>query len=200
MQAKTKGRMKTTRFEKSLARGEMPRMIELIDVASHVTRRSDYERLMREVFELHAHRDGRMPVFGGAASSAALSHAPAAGMAAAESAGADCAGAADGAAPDVAQDDDDDGDGDGDPDSDRRRPRSKTHAPKPSSPPPPAALLTIAHTTHYVAAGRSRIYQMAADGQFPKPIKVGRSVRWIRAELDAWIAAQAARREVGVAA
>lgn len=115
--------------------------------------------------------------------------------------GADCAGAAEGAGPDVAQDDDDDdGDGDGDPDSDRRRPRSKTPAPQPPSPPPPAALFPIAHTALYVAVGRSRIYQLAAAGQFPKPIKVGRSVRWIRAELDAWIAAQAARREVGVAA
>ena len=63
--------------------------------------------------------------------------------------------------------------------------------------PPHAALLPIAHTAHYVAVGRSRIYQLAAAGEFPQPIKVGRSVRWIRAELDAWIAAQAARRSLG---
>ena len=111
------------------------------------------------------------------------------------SADADCAGAADGAGPDVAQDDDDDGDDDGDPDSDRHRPRSKTPSPQ-----FPAALLPFAHTSHYVALGRSRIYQLIEAGQFPKPIKVGsKSVRWIRAELDAWITAQAAHREVGAA-
>ena len=110
--------------------------------------------------------------------------------------GADCAGAAEGAGPDVAQDDDD-GDGDGDPDSDWRRPRSKNHTTNPSAPPPHAALFPIAHTAHYVAVGRSRIYQLAAAGEFPQPIKVGRSVRWIRAELDVWIAAQAARRSLG---
>ena len=110
--------------------------------------------------------------------------------------GADCAGAAEGAGPDVAQDDDD-GDGDGDPDSDWRRQRSKNPTPKPPAPPPPAALLPVGHAAHYVAVGRSRIYQLAAAGEFPQPIKVGRSVRWIRAELDAWIAAQAARRSLG---
>ena len=181
--------MKTTRIEKALARGEALGMIALIDVASHAMR-SRYERFARHVFGLHADQD--MPGLGGA-SSAALTYAPAGGLVAGASADADCAGAAEGAGPDVAQDDDD-GDGDGDPDSDWRRPRSKNHTTNPSAPPPHAALLPIAHTAHYVAVGRSRIYQLAAAGEFPQPIKVGRSVRWIRAELDAWIAAQAARR------
>ena len=132
----------------------------------------------------------------GGGGAAALKHAPVAGLTAAEAEASDCSGGE--GAPEVAASDDDDGDGDGDPDSDRRRPRSKTPAPQTLT--PPAALFPIAHTAHYVAVGRSRIYQLAAAGEFPQPIKVGRSVRWIRAELDAWIAAQAARREVGVAA
>ena len=107
--------------------------------------------------------------------------------------GADCAGAAEGAGPDVAQDDDDDGDGDGDPDSDRRsRPRSKS-----SHPSFPPALLAFEPLSHYVSFGRSRIYQLIAAGEFPQPIKVGKSSRWVKAEIDAWISKQATSQRVG---
>ena len=96
-------------------------------------------------------------------------------------------GAVDGA-PDVAQDDDD-GDGEGDPDSDRRRPRSKS-----SHPSFQPALFGFAPLSHYVGFGRSRIYQLINAGQFPKPIKVGKSSRWIRAEIDSWISHQSQQR------
>ena len=93
--------------------------------------------------------------------------------------------------PDVAASDDDDGDGDGDPDSDRRsRPRSKT-----SHPSFPPALLAFEPLSHYVSFGRSRIYQLIAAGEFPQPIKVGKSSRWVKAEIDAWISKQAATQQ-----
>ena len=93
------------------------------------------------------------------------------------------------AAPEVAASDDDDGDGDGDPDSDRRRSHSK------KSPPSfPPALFGFAPLSHYVGFGRSRIYQLIAAGEFPKPIKVGKSSRWIRAEIDSWISHQSHQR------
>ena len=96
------------------------------------------------------------------------------------------------AAPEVAASDDDDGDGDGDPDSDRRRPRSKT-----SHPSFPPALLAFEPLSHYVSFGRSRIYQLIAAGEFPQPIKVGKSSRWVKAEIDAWISKQATSQRVG---
>lgn len=95
-------------------------------------------------------------------------------------------------APEVAASDDDDGDGDGDPDSDRRRPRSKT-----SHPSFPPALLAFEPLSHYVSFGRSRIYQLIAAGEFPQPIKVGKSSRWVKAEIDAWISKQATSQRVG---
>ncbi|WP_353847720.1 AlpA family phage regulatory protein [Acidovorax sp.] len=96
-------------------------------------------------------------------------------------------------APEVAASDDDDGDGDGDPDSDRRsRPRSKT-----SHPSFPPALLAFEPLSHYVAFGRSRIYQLIAADEFPKPIKIGKSSRWVKAEIDAWISQQATSQRVG---
>ena len=92
-------------------------------------------------------------------------------------------------APEVAASDDDGGDGDGDPDSDRRRPRSKT-----SHPSFPPALLGFEPLSHYVGFGRSRIYQLIAAGEFPQPIKIGKSSRWVRAEIDTWLSAQIAAR------
>ena len=93
-------------------------------------------------------------------------------------------------APEVAASDDDDGDGD--PDSDRRRPRSKT-----SHPSFPPALLAFEPLSHYVGFGRSRIYQLIAAGEFPQPIKVGKSSRWVKAEIDAWISKQATTQQAG---
>ena len=101
----------------------------------------------------------------------------------------DSVGAPEAAATD---DGDGDGDGDGDPDSDRRRPRSKT-----SHPSFPPALIAFEPLSHYVGFGRSRIYQLIAAGEFPQPIKVGKSSRWVKAEIDAWISKQTTSQRVG---
>lgn len=91
-------------------------------------------------------------------------------------------------APEAASSDDDDG-GDGDGEDDCRRPRSK------KSPPPFApALLAFAPLSHYVGFGRSRIYQLINAGEFPPPVKIGKSSRWVRAEIDNWLSAQIAAR------
>lgn len=89
-------------------------------------------------------------------------------------------------APEVASDDDG-GDGDGDPDSDRRR------GPKIFSPSFAPSLLAFAALSHYVSFGRSRIYQLINAGEFPQPIKVGKSSRWKKADVDQWIASQSNR-------
>jgi predicted DNA-binding transcriptional regulator AlpA len=92
----------------------------------------------------------------------------------------------------VATDDDDDG-GDNDPDPDRPGPRKKT---KPSFYP---ALFTFAFLSHYVGFGRSRIYVLIQQGKFPPPIKVGKSSRWVKTEVDAWLKShQAARGDSNV--
>lgn len=41
---------------------------------------------------------------------------------------------------------------------------------------------------------RSTIYQYMADGQFPKPVRLGsRAVGWIESEISAWLDAQIIR-------
>ena len=112
------------------------------------------------------------------------------GAAEAEAETSDCSGGE--GAPEVAASDDDGGDGDGDPDSDRRRPRSKS-----SHPSFPPALLAFEPLSHYVSFGRSRIYQLIAAGEFPQPIKVGKSSRWVKADIDAWISQQTTSQRVG---
>ena len=97
------------------------------------------------------------------------------------------AGATDG--PDVsASDDDDGGDDDGEP--------ARRRAPK-SSPSFPPALFGFAPLSHYVGFGRSRIYQLIGAGEFPPPLKIGKSSRWVKAEIDAWIASHSTTQRAG---
>jgi prophage regulatory protein len=44
-----------------------------------------------------------------------------------------------------------------------------------------------------VGLSRATIYQMMAEGRFPKPIKVGlRAVAWREADIEAWLASREA--------
>ena len=58
----------------------------------------------------------------------------------------------------------------------------------------PPALLAFEPLSHYVSFGRSRIYQLIAQGEFPAPVKIGKSSRWVRAEIDTWISHQSQQR------
>lgn len=43
---------------------------------------------------------------------------------------------------------------------------------------------------------RSSIYMRVADGQFPKPIKLGaRAVGWLESEVDEWLSRQIERSQ-----
>ena len=61
----------------------------------------------------------------------------------------------------------------------------------PSSAP---ALLAFSPLSHYVGFGRSRIYQLIGDGEFPAPIKIGKSSRWLKSEVDDWVSKMASQR------
>lgn len=88
----------------------------------------------------------------------------------------------------AASDDDDGGDDDGEPA--RRSPHVKPH---PSFAP---ALFSFTPLSHYTSFGRSRIYQLIADPvlKFPAPIKIGKSSRWLKTEVDNWLSKQADSR------
>jgi len=46
----------------------------------------------------------------------------------------------------------------------------------------------------YTKMGRTSIYAGIKSGIFPKPIKIGRSSRWLRSEVEAAIAKLASQR------
>jgi predicted DNA-binding transcriptional regulator AlpA len=56
-------------------------------------------------------------------------------------------------------------------------------------------LFTFSVLANYVAMGRSRIYALIVDDKFPSPIKIGRSSRWLKSEIDSWITEQATARQ-----
>jgi len=56
-------------------------------------------------------------------------------------------------------------------------------------------LWTVKAVGGNTGTSRSFIYQEVAAGRFPKPVKLGRSTRWIAAEIHAWIAAKAQARD-----
>lgn len=52
-------------------------------------------------------------------------------------------------------------------------------------------LLTVEEAAKLLRIGRSRAYAMAASGEMPGLIRVGRSLRVVRRRLLAWIEDQA---------
>ena len=42
--------------------------------------------------------------------------------------------------------------------------------------------------------GKSKIYQMIKDGEFPAPFKAGASSLWLQSEVNAWILKKASVR------
>lgn len=52
-------------------------------------------------------------------------------------------------------------------------------------------LLRLSEVRNRVPYSRSTIYQLIAEGKFPKPISIGeRAVAWLESEIDAWIQAR----------
>jgi prophage regulatory protein len=49
----------------------------------------------------------------------------------------------------------------------------------------------------WARAGISRAYcyELLNRGRFPKPVKIGRAVRFVASEIDAWIIARIAERD-----
>lgn len=50
------------------------------------------------------------------------------------------------------------------------------------------ALMSFISLISYTNFARSRIYVLIAQEGFPPPLKIGKSCRWVKAEVDDWIA------------
>jgi excisionase family DNA binding protein len=54
---------------------------------------------------------------------------------------------------------------------------------------PEVLLLRLADVARLVALSPRRVQQLVSVGDLPRPVAVGRSRRWRRADLEAWVAA-----------
>lgn len=63
--------------------------------------------------------------------------------------------------------------------------------------PPPIRLLRREEVENRTGLSTSTIYQRILNGKFPKPVPLGEKARgWIEAEVDDWISARIAERDV----
>ncbi|WP_320910425.1 AlpA family transcriptional regulator [Citrobacter farmeri] len=48
-------------------------------------------------------------------------------------------------------------------------------------------LIDMMFITTYTGMTDKWFYKLISDGLFPKPVKLGRSSRWFRSEVEAWM-------------
>ncbi|MEH6369241.1 AlpA family transcriptional regulator [Pectobacterium carotovorum] len=48
-------------------------------------------------------------------------------------------------------------------------------------------LIDMAFITAYTGMTDKWFYKLIQDGEFPKPIKLGRSSRWLKSEVETWM-------------
>ncbi|AHE69281.1 transcriptional regulator [Enterobacter ludwigii] len=48
-------------------------------------------------------------------------------------------------------------------------------------------LIDMAFITTYTGMTDKWFYQLISDGKFPKPIKLGRSSRWYKSDVETWM-------------
>jgi len=51
-------------------------------------------------------------------------------------------------------------------------------------------FVNMTFITRLLGVSDKWIYQLIKDGIFPKPIKLGRSSRWLQSEVEAWLQAR----------
>ncbi|HFK4113877.1 AlpA family transcriptional regulator [Klebsiella pneumoniae] len=48
-------------------------------------------------------------------------------------------------------------------------------------------LIDMTFITTYTGMTDKWFYKLIGDGRFPKPIKLGRSSRWLKSEVETWL-------------
>lgn len=48
-------------------------------------------------------------------------------------------------------------------------------------------LISLKQVTEKIGVGKSMIYKMIKDGDFPRPVKIGSISRWVEEDVDAWL-------------
>ena len=70
----------------------------------------------------------------------------------------------------------------------------------PTSPPASCKLLRLPAVIECVGLGRSRLYDLVAEGRFPAPVKLSdRAVAWVATEVEFWCCQRIAERDAEAA-
>ncbi|EIT7186877.1 MAG: AlpA family transcriptional regulator [Serratia marcescens] len=48
-------------------------------------------------------------------------------------------------------------------------------------------MVSMAFITEFTGCSDKWFYKLIQDGEFPKPIKLGRSSRWLKTEVEQWM-------------
>ncbi|MFZ5273727.1 helix-turn-helix transcriptional regulator [Enterobacter asburiae] len=48
-------------------------------------------------------------------------------------------------------------------------------------------MVDMAFITEFTGLSDKWFYKLIQDGVFPKPIKMGRSSRWLKSEVESWV-------------
>lgn len=48
-------------------------------------------------------------------------------------------------------------------------------------------MVDMAFITRFTGLSDKWFYKLISEGQFPKPIKMGRSSRWMKSEVENWV-------------
>ena len=54
----------------------------------------------------------------------------------------------------------------------------------------PSDMMTVDEVLSFLKVSRATVYELMATRGLPRPLKVGRSNRWLRPEVEAWRNAQ----------
>ena len=66
-------------------------------------------------------------------------------------------------------------------------------------PPSNAEFWRLPKVKQTAGLGSSRIYELVAEGRFPKPVKLGpRASAWVSTEVLDWVAERIAERDLGM--
>lgn len=55
-------------------------------------------------------------------------------------------------------------------------------------------LIRLSDVLDRVPLGKTAVYKLIAEDEFPRPVKLGTASAWVEQEINEWIAERAARR------
>lgn len=59
-------------------------------------------------------------------------------------------------------------------------------------------MVDMVFITEFTGCSNKWFYKLIQDGEFPKPIKMGRSSRWLKSEVENWVQQRISQSRGGI--